>query len=91
MSWKGRKELVEYSHTTTTHRGFCPRCGSTLTWRAAEGNEIEISVGSIDEEFLVGKNAWGRQLTEPTAGNFYSANHIEGFPYSKVGERFSEG
>ncbi|KAI9834160.1 MAG: hypothetical protein M1826_005271 [Phylliscum demangeonii] len=52
-------ERREYQSSARCYRGFCTRCGSSLTWRQepaeAEGEPwIEIAVGTVDEEVLLG-------------------------------------
>jgi len=49
------KDAVEVTGQTqqwtssTDHRTFCPRCGSTLFATRDQSNEIEIRLGSIDD------------------------------------------
>ncbi|KAH7089156.1 Mss4-like protein [Paraphoma chrysanthemicola] len=52
-----------YASSPTTERGFCNNCGSALAFHdMKEPNVVEINLGALDEEVLVGKrdetNAW---------------------------------
>lgn len=43
-------ELKEFGSSKWATRGFCPECGSTLTYRVNDNaNEIDIAGGSLDE------------------------------------------
>lgn len=46
---KGRP--TEFASSPGARRGFCAKCGSTLSWRAAEGTppEIDLAAGSLDD------------------------------------------
>jgi len=48
--------FTEYQSSPGTKRGFCSKCGSSLAWFTDEMPEdMVIFVGTIDEEFLLGK------------------------------------
>ncbi|KAL6718552.1 hypothetical protein ACLMJK_004644 [Lecanora helva] len=65
-----------YTSTSTHHRGFCSTCGSTLTWRAdSTPDEIEILIGTLDEDVLRGK--WGRRLVE-CEEHYWASNCVQG-------------
>ncbi|KAH7043172.1 Mss4-like protein [Macrophomina phaseolina] len=45
-----------YRSSSRACRGFCTACGSSLTWIDAERPEtIEVHVGTLDEEVLIGR------------------------------------
>ncbi len=69
------------------YRAFCKNCGSFLSWTdRVVPHEIELTVGSIDEEFLVGERdsedrplgAFGAALANPEGVHFYVRNEIKG-------------
>ncbi|MEM7074319.1 MAG: GFA family protein [Pseudomonadota bacterium] len=37
-----------YSSSPGTERGFCPRCGSVLFWRAEDEDLMSVSLGALD-------------------------------------------
>lgn len=51
-----------YDSSPSSERGFCSTCGSALTFHDKKSDRVEINIGSIDEEVLIGKkdeaNAW---------------------------------
>lgn len=38
-----------YAASETARRGFCPRCGSFLFWKAHDENTISFALGALDE------------------------------------------
>ncbi|KAF4546096.1 uncharacterized protein LTHEOB_4748 [Lasiodiplodia theobromae] len=45
-----------YRSSPKAQRGFCATCGSSLTWQTADApGRIEVHVGTLDEEVLIGK------------------------------------
>jgi hypothetical protein len=46
---------TQFASSQKASRGFCRVCGSSLTFRFAEGDQIEILFGTIDEEILRSK------------------------------------
>ncbi len=40
-------EPARYASSETVRRGFCPRCGSSLTWEATRGGFM-VLMGSLD-------------------------------------------
>jgi len=56
-----------YASTSDTERGFCSTCGSPLTFYDKRASDvIEINLGALDEEVLIGKkdegSAWEDEL-----------------------------
>ena len=48
LRWsKGKPAIFESS--VGVERGFCPRCGSTLTFARPSRNEISVFAGTLDE------------------------------------------
>ena len=44
-----RGELAVYRSSPVAERGFCARCGSPLTFRYTELDDISVTVGSLDD------------------------------------------
>jgi hypothetical protein len=42
-------KVATYASSPGVDRGFCPRCGSTLTFARPTRNEISIVSGSLDD------------------------------------------
>lgn len=64
-----------------------------MYWRCPneDGDEIEMAVGTVDEEFL---QEYGRELCEPSRGRYYSGKEVHGVGFGgefKSGPRFTEG
>ncbi|KAK2768383.1 hypothetical protein FQN54_000238 [Arachnomyces sp. PD_36] len=91
IAWEGSP--VEFESSPGRFRRFCPTCGTNLTWReVVEGlDEVELCVGTLDEEFLKdGKLA--RDLLDPIGGRFWAQNEISGMDYGFTGgKRHMEG
>jgi len=48
-------KFKEYNSTPGCYRGFCTECGGMLSWRSdATPEELEITIGTIDEKWLIG-------------------------------------
>lgn len=56
LTWLSKSTYAEYNSSAQFFRSFCMQCGSTIAWedRTVVDNEIELTVGGFDEEFLVG-------------------------------------
>jgi hypothetical protein len=48
-----RGTLATYASSREVERGFCLRCGSTLTFARPRRKEISVSSGSLDEPNLI--------------------------------------
>lgn len=48
LTWIQGK-LATYQSSTGVERGFCPRCGSTLTFARLMWNETCVAAGSLDD------------------------------------------
>ncbi|KAL8924637.1 MAG: hypothetical protein Q9208_003952 [Pyrenodesmia sp. 3 TL-2023] len=59
----------EFSSSKGVYRGFCSACGTAFTWRSDQtADEIEVLIGTIDEEWLIGDRTAkvsSESLTEP--------------------------
>lgn len=81
-------EVLNKFHATPGYeRGFCRRCGGLLYWRDLRRDDLEISVGSVDPEFLVGKKrggdgeggeGYGFALANCCSHNVFCGNEIKG-------------
>ena len=48
VTWLKGKPLA-FRSSPEVERGFCPRCGSTLTFSRAERDELSVTAGSLDD------------------------------------------
>jgi len=53
-------KYTTYTSSDKAYRGFCSKCGSSLTFNFLDDDKTEVCLGSVDEEILRGK--WGTQL-----------------------------
>ncbi|KAI9886866.1 MAG: hypothetical protein M1823_001302 [Watsoniomyces obsoletus] len=95
----------EYNSSPGCYRGFCNQCGSSLTWRSdGEPENIEIFVGSLDQQSLMGEEVTISSGSEerkriPGYGDTLQArikhiwfrNAIKGITDDLKGPRFEEG
>ena len=44
-----RGEITEHESSPGTWRGFCERCGASLTFRGDDWNDIAITIASLDD------------------------------------------
>ncbi|WP_417822743.1 GFA family protein [Thalassospira lucentensis] len=59
VTWDGTP--TDYESTPGKCRGFCPKCGSSLTWWSSESNDvIDLRLGSFDDPtpFKAKKHLW---------------------------------
>jgi hypothetical protein len=93
---------AEYNSSPGCYRSFCKRCGSALAWFDHQVNtDIELAVGSIDEQFLLGDRddkdkplgAYGIALANANGDHFHVRNEIPGVTegVASSGTRFWEG
>ncbi|KAJ7272983.1 Mss4-like protein [Mycena rebaudengoi] len=97
LTWLSKATYAEYNSSPGCYRAFCQKCGSSLGWTDGD-TEIELAVGSFDEEFLVGERdgdgmglgAYGVALANPEGDHFYVKNEIKGVTdeVSAKGTRF---
>ena len=74
-------EPLEYQSSEAVFRGFCRRCGTTLTFRDSRHPEyLSLSIGSLDEPDRV----------SPTY-HIYTDDQIEWFKIDDEHPRFAEG
>lgn len=69
LEWT-RNAPVAYDHAsdlaTQVRRTFCARCGSGLTWERIDGDEVDVTVGTLDDAEAVAPTHHcfaGRQLS----------------------------
>jgi hypothetical protein len=102
VTWLSQSTYAEYNSSPGCYRAFCKNCGSPISWTDHGANsDIELAVGTIDEEFLVGKrNANGKAigafalvLANPECDHFHIRNEIPGVTeeVSAKGTKFMEG
>jgi len=53
LEWT-RGELAYYASSTVAKRGFCPACGTPLTFAYDDRDCIEVTTGSLDDPAAVG-------------------------------------
>jgi hypothetical protein len=74
-------KMAEYESSPGIFRGFCARCGSSLTFRGEGWNDIAITVASLDEPDAVTpeSNVYLRERLHWVAINDDMRNY-DGFP-----------
>jgi hypothetical protein len=78
------KTLKIFYATPGKQRGFCSACGSFLFWKDESEATVDLSIGSMDPEFLFGKEGQGGEGTYGIAlaagrgQNFWCVNEILG-------------
>jgi len=99
FKWLSKETYSEYSASPGIYRGFCTKCGGTLSWGRPESPEIHIAVGSFDEEFLIGERVsdkvrgeggFGLALYRSDAKHIYTVNEIKGVTDHWEGPKFDE-
>ncbi|KAJ6531249.1 Mss4-like protein [Mycena capillaripes] len=102
ITWLSKSTYAEYNSSAHFVRPFCKNCGSSLGWMDRSiGDEIELTAGTFDEEFLLGDRdeedrplgAYGVALANPEGDHFYLRNEIRGVTDadSNKGTRFWKG
>ncbi|KAF8205486.1 Mss4-like protein [Mycena galopus ATCC 62051] len=81
LTWPSKATYAEYNSSAPSpfFRAFCKECGSTIGWlNREEYKNMEIAVGTVDEEYLVG----GRDAEDKPVGGFGAALvNLEGEHY----------
>ncbi|KAK7006742.1 Mss4-like protein [Favolaschia claudopus] len=99
VTWLSKTTYAEYNSSAQCFRAFCKTCGSSITWMDRSiGKEIELAIGTFDEEFLVGARdaedkplgAYGIALANPKGNHHFIRNEIQGVTDtdSRKGTRF---
>jgi hypothetical protein len=102
ITWNSQSTYAEYNSSPGCYRSFCKKCGSPLAWtNHAVNTDIELAVGTIDEQFLLGERdaedkplgAHGIALANPDADHFYVRNEVAGVTdkLTSSGTRFWKG
>lgn len=102
ITWTSQTTYAEYNSSPGCHRSFCNKCGSPIAWTDRSINtDIAIAVGTVDEEFLVGKrdtedkpqDGFGLALANLEADHLYVRNEIPGVTdvLTATGTKFWEG
>ncbi|WP_439646998.1 GFA family protein [Chromobacterium sinusclupearum] len=66
LEWRGEKP-VQYHSSAAVSRGFCPHCGSTLTYfHESDPEEIDVTAASLDspEALVPEHHTWWEQRVE---------------------------
>ena len=80
LTWNKRKPL-EYQSSENVQRGFCPTCGSSLSFRDTEHPEyITLAIASLDDPNLV----------KPTY-HIYTASQLKWLNIDDECKRFTAG
>ncbi|WP_336079916.1 GFA family protein [Thalassospira sp. CH_XMU1448-2] len=78
VTWNGMP--TDYESSPGKFRGFCPKCGSSLTWRnGAKDSEIDFRLGSFDDPrpFKARKHLWMSTALESFAGIDPDIEHLD--------------
>ncbi|KAF7364057.1 Mss4-like protein [Mycena sanguinolenta] len=89
LIWLSKTTYAEYNSSPPSRffRVFCNTCGSTIGWLdRGEYREMEIAVGTIDEDFLVGERdaedrpvgGFGEALVNVQGEHYYLRNEVKG-------------
>lgn len=78
MNFTSSKQPSTYISTPGVTRGFCATCGSTLFWKSDKETETEITLGTVDEQFLIGEEARRWELCVPVDGRYYCEGDLVG-------------
>lgn len=87
VTWLSKTTYAEYNSSAEYFRAFCKNCGSSIAWiDRSNDKDIELAVGTFDEEFLVGARdgedrplgAYGVALANPKGNHYYIRNEIQG-------------
>jgi hypothetical protein len=92
--------LKNYEATPGCQRGICTNCGSFLYWQSVKGDDIEITVGCVDPEFLFGdeeqkerskdneggEGNFGFALANMAGANVWCRNEIPGVTDFMIGK-----
>ena len=90
LKWTSTSTLGNYSHTAGVHRFICTKCGGTLAWQdEKDGGDIEFTVGTVDEKYLIGDRTgdgngkalaegYGSILADPSGRQCWSSKMIKG-------------
>jgi hypothetical protein len=86
-----------YSSTPDTGRGFCSSCGSSIAFHdKREPDIVEVNVGALDEEVLIGRKdeekgarwgGWGKVLGTPSR-HIFCENEIPGVTDGFEGDKW---
>ncbi|KAI3320809.1 glutathione-dependent formaldehyde-activating enzyme [Xylariaceae sp. AK1471] len=90
LTFSASSTLKNFIATPGFQRGICTNCGSFLYWREESHQEIEIAIGCIDPEWLVGEegksDGFGFALANMAGPNVWCQNEIPGVTDKMIGE-----
>lgn len=78
VSWNGTP--TDYESSPGTFRGFCPKCGSSITWRnGSDDNFVDFRLGTFDDPapFKAKKHLWMRTALKNFAGIDPEIDHFD--------------
>ncbi|AUG54434.1 GFA family protein [Thalassospira marina] len=76
--WNGKP--TDYESSPGKYRGFCPKCGSSITWRkASDDSFIDFRLGTFDDPsaFRAQKHLWMRNALKNFADIDPGADHFD--------------
>mgnify|MGYP000002518177 FL=1 len=76
--WNGKP--TDYESSPGKYRGFCPKCGSSITWRnGGDDSLIDLRLGSFDDPrpFKAKKHLWMRTALPSFAGIDPDIEHFD--------------
>jgi hypothetical protein len=71
VSWE--REPDRFRSSPIAHRGFCPRCGTPLTFEFDDGEGMDLTVGSFDDAYFFrpkghfARESWHEEWLDTTA------------------------
>lgn len=75
-------DFKEYESSPGRLRGFCGKCGSSLTWREEETGDgpytFDLFLGTVDHRWLAEEKNVAKILATPSDSQFWLENSIEG-------------
>ncbi|EFY91176.1 hypothetical protein J3459_017122 [Metarhizium acridum] len=78
-SLKDSSTCAEYESSPGVLRGFCSRCGSSLSYRSLKYPEVvDVFIGSLDEKWLSNHTAVAKILATPSGYHAWLRNLIPG-------------
>lgn len=78
VSWNGTP--TDYESSPGTFRGFCPKCGSSTTWRnGSDDSFVDFRLGTFDDPapFKAKKHLWMRTALKSFAGIDPEIDHFD--------------
>ncbi|KAI1842639.1 hypothetical protein JX265_000317 [Neoarthrinium moseri] len=90
--------LKNFNASPGIQRGFCVECGSFVYWRDESQEEVYMTIGCIDPEYLMGEEGktegFGFALVNGSGDNVFCENELKGVRegwVGKTGKRWQKG